>query len=163
MRLNGKIALITGGSKGIGKGLAKVFLQEGARVIICARDEQTLTQAREDLKPYGYIYSLPANITKLRDLDELYNFISNTFYYLDILVNNASILGDRSKIIDYPEDIWDSVITINLNAQFYVIKSLLPLLLNSNNASIVNVSSSVGRKGKSEWGHMPLPNLVWKA
>lgn len=152
MRLNGKIALITGGSKGIGKGLAKVFLQEGARVIICARDQQTLTQAREDLKPYGKIYSFPANITKLKDLDELYNLISNSFYYLDILVNNASILGVRSNIIDYPEDIWDSVISINLNAQFYVIKSLLPLLLNSNNASIINVSSSVGRRGKSEWG-----------
>lgn len=152
MRLNGKIALITGGSKGIGKGLAKVFLKEGAKVIICARDETLLTNTREELKGFGKIYSFPANITKLQDIDNLHKFISNSFYYLDVLINNASILGVRTKIVDYPEHIWESVINVNLNSQFYVIKSLLPLLMNSNNASIINVSSSVGRKGKAEWG-----------
>ena len=152
MRLINKTALITGGSKGIGKGIARVFLQEGAKVIICARDEEVLTNTREELKQFGKIYSFHVNITKLQDIQNLYQFISNSFYHLDILVNNASILGLRTKIIDYPEHIWDSVINVNLNSQFYIIKSLLPLLLNSNNASIINVSSSVGRKGKPEWG-----------
>lgn len=152
MRLKDRNILITGGSKGIGKGLAKVFLHQGAKVIICARDEIILKDTRNELKQHGRIYSFPANITRLKDIDDLQRFISKNFYHLDVLVNNASILGVRSKIIDYPEDIWDSVININLNAQFYVIKTMLPLLMKSNNASIINVSSSVGRKGKAEWG-----------
>jgi NAD(P)-dependent dehydrogenase (short-subunit alcohol dehydrogenase family) len=69
---------------------------------------------------------------------------------LDVLVNNASILGVRAPIAEYPEDVWDEVIQINLNAQFYVTKAILPFL--SPGASIINVSSSVGRKGKRDWG-----------
>jgi NAD(P)-dependent dehydrogenase (short-subunit alcohol dehydrogenase family) len=71
---------------------------------------------------------------------------------LDILVNNASILGVRTSILDYPEDIWEEVIDVNLNGQFFVIKAVLPFLLKSNNGSIINVSSSVGRRGKGLWG-----------
>jgi NAD(P)-dependent dehydrogenase (short-subunit alcohol dehydrogenase family) len=67
-------------------------------------------------------------------------------------VNNASILGLRKPIIDYDEDIWQETIHINLNAQFFVTKALLPLLMKTNNSSIINVSSSVGRRGKGGWG-----------
>ena len=152
MKLKDKNVLITGGSKGIGKGLSKVFLSEGANVIICARNHEILDQAVDELENLGNIKGFSTNIAKLDDVKSLYDFVSNEFKHLDILINNASILGIKSKILDFPEDVWDSVIQINLNSQFYVIKAFLPLLEKSENSSIINVSSSVGRKGKADWG-----------
>jgi NAD(P)-dependent dehydrogenase (short-subunit alcohol dehydrogenase family) len=152
MKLKHKNVLITGGSKGIGKGLAKVFLNEGANVIICARNSETLNKTVNELKILGNIKGFSANIAKLDDVKNLYGLVTEQFKHLDVLLNNASILGVRSKVKDIPEDIWDSVIQINLNSQFYVIKAFLPLLEKSKNASIINVSSSVGRKGKADWG-----------
>ncbi len=152
MRLKNKIALITGGSKGIGKGIAKAFLKEGANVVICGRDEENLKNTCKELSEYGSIEYIKTDISDKNQVKVLYNQLSKKFNKLDILVNNASILGHRSPIIDYPEDVWEKTIHINLNAQFYVTKTVLPLLLRSKNASIINVSSSVGRRGKAQWG-----------
>ncbi|MDA2921378.1 SDR family NAD(P)-dependent oxidoreductase, partial [Desulfobacterota bacterium AH_259_B03_O07] len=101
---------------------------------------------------YGSIEYIKTDISDKNQVKVLYNQLSKKFNKLDILVNNASILGHRSPIIDYPEDVWEKTIHINLNAQFYVTKTVLPLLLRSKNASIINVSSSVGRRGKAQWG-----------
>lgn len=152
MKLNGKIALITGGSKGIGKGIAEAYLKQGAEVIICGRDETNLQAAGDELKEFGQINYVVCDITKPAEVQKLAGQIEAVKKRLDILVNNASILGARSPIMTYPEDIWEEVIHVNLNAQFFVTKALLPLLLKSDNASIINVSSSVGRKGKGNWG-----------
>jgi len=152
MILDGKTALITGGSKGIGKGIAEAYLKQGAEVIICGRNEADLQAAGDELKEFGQINYVVCDITKLDDVQRLALEIEVVKQKLDILVNNASILGARSPIMEYPEDVWEEVIRVNLNAQFFVTKALLPLLLKSDNASIINVSSSVGRKGKKEWG-----------
>jgi NAD(P)-dependent dehydrogenase (short-subunit alcohol dehydrogenase family) len=151
-KLEGKIALITGGSKGIGKGIAEAYLKEGAQVIICGRTEADLLATGDELKEFGQINYVVCDITKLEDVYELANQIEAVMQRLDILVNNASILGVKAPIMKYPEDVWQDVINVNLNAQFFVTKALLPLLLQSKNASIINVSSSVGRKGKKDWG-----------
>lgn len=151
-KLDGKIALITGGSKGIGKGIAEAYLKQGAEVIICGRDETTLSATGDELKEFGLINYVVCDITKLDDVKKLASQIEAVKQKVDILVNNASILGARSPIMTYPEDTWQEVIHVNLNAQFFVTKALLPLLLKSDKASIINVSSSVGRKGKGNWG-----------
>ncbi|GJM15219.1 MAG: NAD(P)-dependent oxidoreductase [Thermodesulfobacteriota bacterium] len=151
-KLDGKIALITGGSKGIGKGIAEAYLKQGAEVIICGRDEADLMATGDELKEFGQINYVVCDIAKLSDVNNLADQIEAVKIKLDILVNNASILGVRSPIIEYPEDVWQEVIHVNLNAQFFITKALLPLLLKSENASIINVSSSVGRKGKGNWG-----------
>ncbi|HEX9667133.1 MAG TPA: SDR family NAD(P)-dependent oxidoreductase [Thermodesulfobacteriota bacterium] len=152
MKLKDKTALITGGSKGIGKGIAKAFLKEGAIVIICGRNERDLKRTRDDLSKYGNISYIKADISKRNQVKSLKNKIERMFGKLDVLVNNASVLGLRKPIMDYDEDIWQETIHINLNAQFFVTKALLPLLMNANNPSIINVSSSVGRRGKGGWG-----------
>ena len=152
MKLKDKTALITGGSNGIGKGIAKAFLKEGAIVIICGRNERDLKRTRDDLSKYGNISYIKADISKRNQVKSLKNKIERMFGKLDVLVNNASVLGLRKPIIDYDEDIWQETIHINLNAQFFVTKALLPLLMNANNPSIINVSSSVGRRGKGGWG-----------
>jgi len=152
MKLKDKIILVTGGSKGIGKGISKVFLDEGANVIICARNNDELQNAEIDLKNEAHISSLSADLTKPSDIALIYNYISKKYGKLDILVNNASILGITSKIEDYPENLWKEVIDINLNAQFYITKALIPLLKKSDSGSIINVSSTVGRQGRANWG-----------
>lgn len=152
MKLKDKIVLVTGGSKGIGKGISRVFLHEGAKVTICDRNEDKLTIAENELKNGAQISSIRADLTNTRDITLIFDFISKKYGKLDILVNNASILGVKSKIENYPEDLWKEVIEINLNAQFYITKALIPLLKNSDNGSIINVSSTVGRQGRADWG-----------
>jgi len=150
MKLKEKIILVTGGSKGIGKGISKVFLDEGAKVIICAKNEDELSE--NELKNGAHISSIRADLTNTNDITLIFNFISKKYGKLDILVNNASILGVLSKIENYPEDLWKEVVEINLNAQFYITKALIPLLKNSDNGSIINLSSTVGRQGRADWG-----------
>ena len=167
MRLKDKTALITGAGGGIGKAIAKAYVKEGASVIICGRNEDSLKDAcQEILKsfnfhlmhtahqilPNGEIEYVKADIVNKDDIKRIANRVKEKWNKLDILVNNASILGVRTSILDYPEDIWEEVIDVNLNGQFFVIKAVLPFLLKSNNGSIINVSSSVGRRGKGLWG-----------
>jgi NAD(P)-dependent dehydrogenase (short-subunit alcohol dehydrogenase family) len=152
MKLKGKKALITGGSKGIGKGIAAAFLKEGASVIICGRNEINLKAACNELGRLGRIEYIVADIANRDDIGVLAKSLGDKWGSLDVLVNNASILGERKPVSEYPEDVWEEVIHINLNAQFFVTKALLPLLKESESGSIINVSSSVGRQGKKEWG-----------
>jgi len=152
MRLKNKIILVTGGSKGIGRGISKVFLDEGANVIICARNEEELKNVENELKNGAQISSLRADLTNTNDITLIKNYISEKYGKLNILVNNASILGITSKIEEYPDDLWNQVIDINLNAQFYITKALIPLLKKTGNGSIINVSSTVGRQGRANWG-----------
>lgn len=152
MKLKDKTAVITGGSKGIGKGIARAFLKEGATVIICSRKKRDLERTQAELSRYGNISYIRADISKRNQVKLLKDEIEDRFGKLDVLVNNASLLGLRKPIIDYDEDVWERTIHVNLNAQFFVTKALLPLLLNGNNPSIINVSSSVGRRGKAGWG-----------
>ncbi len=150
MKLKGKKALITGGAKGIGRGVAEAYLREGASVLICGRNEINLKSACNELSGSGDIDYVVADIANKGEATLLAAAVAERWKSLDVLVNNASILGVRAPIAEYPEDVWDEVIQINLNAQFYVTKAILPFL--SPGASIINVSSSVGRKGKRDWG-----------
>ena len=152
MKLKGKKALITGGAKGIGKAIAAAYLEEGASVVICGRNEINLKAACNELGKYGRVDYIVTDIANRDEVNELAETLAKKWATLDILVNNASILGERKPIHEYPEDVWEEVIHINLNAQFFVTKALLPLLMKSKSGSIINVSSSVGRKGKKEWG-----------
>jgi NAD(P)-dependent dehydrogenase (short-subunit alcohol dehydrogenase family) len=152
MRLDGKKALVTGGAKGIGRGIAAAYLGEGASVVICGRNELNLKATCNELGKFGSIDYIVADIANREDVKRLADTIVDKWGSLDVLVNNASILGERMRVSEYPEDVWEEVVHINLNAQFFVTKALLPLLKKSESGSIINVSSSVGRKGKKEWG-----------
>lgn len=152
MKLKDKTSLVSGGSKGIGKAIAKAYAGHGSSVLICGRNEVALKQACEEISDYGHIDYIRCDITDVADVKRLASHVEKNLKRLDVLVNNASILGVKAPILDYPEDVWEEVIQVNLNGQFFVTKALLPLLLKSPSASIINVSSSVGRRGKGLWG-----------
>lgn len=120
--------------------------------MICGRNELNLKSACNKLAEFGDIDYIVADIADKEDVARLAKETGQKWKTLNILVNNASILGVRSPIMEYPEDVWEEVVHVNLNAQFFVTKALLPLLKKSKNCSVINVSSSVGRKGKKEWG-----------
>lgn len=152
-RLAGKSALITGASKGIGRGIAATYLREGARVLLCARNGEALGRTAEELAHIGPPVDFrAADVGDARQAEKLVEAALARFPDLEILVNNASILGKRALFVDVDVATWDEVLRINLSGIFYVTRPLLSHLIRRGSGSIINVSSSVGRKGKPHWG-----------
>jgi NAD(P)-dependent dehydrogenase (short-subunit alcohol dehydrogenase family) len=152
-RLQGKAALITGASRGIGLGLARAFVHEGAAVFLCARGEGALREAARELEGAGATVGYAAaDVSEPRSAERLVSSALARFPDLEILVNNASILGKRAPIAELDVATWDEVLRVNTSSLFYVTRPLIPHLVARRGGSIINVSSSVGRKGKANWG-----------
>jgi NAD(P)-dependent dehydrogenase (short-subunit alcohol dehydrogenase family) len=152
MKLDGKVALVTGGSQGIGKAVAAAYAREGADVIVTARDLKRLEAAAAEIRNAGdRVVPLQADVADRKQVQGVAREIRKRFGQVHVLVNNASLLGPRVPILEYPEDEWEAVIAANLHGPFFVIKACLPLMA-TGGGSIINVSSGVGRIGKARWG-----------
>lgn len=152
-RLAGKAALVTGASKGIGLGISTAFLKEGAHVFLCARGEKDLARAAAELEKIGPdVGYAVGDVGDAEQAKRLAEAALSRFPDLSILVNNASILGKRAPVVETEASTWDEVLRINTSSLFYVTRPLLPTLIEHGSGSIINVSSSVGRKGKPNWG-----------
>jgi NAD(P)-dependent dehydrogenase (short-subunit alcohol dehydrogenase family) len=152
-RLQGKAALITGASRGIGLGIARAFAREGASVFLCARGEGALREAASGLEGAGArVGYAAADVSDPKSAERLVSSARARFPDLEILVNNASILGKRAPIAELDVATWDEVLRVNTSSLFYVTRPLIPHLVARGGGSIINVSSSVGRKGKPNWG-----------
>ena len=153
MRLQGKVALVTGGSQGIGRAVAAAYAREGATVIVTARHLERLEAAAAEIrKGGGDVVPLRADVTDRQQVQQLAGEIKRRFDELHVLVNNASLLGPRVPILEYPEEDWQAVVAVNLHGPFFAIKACLPLMIPKGGGSIINVSSGVGRIGKPRWG-----------
>lgn len=152
-KLSGKVALVTGSSRGIGRAVARAYAQEGAKVFLCARSEAELARAAEDIRAAGGEAAFAA-IDLARDGagQRLVREVEHRYGALDVLVNNAGILGPRAPIAAYPIDAWEEVIHINVNSVFAVTQAALRLMTARRQGSIITVSSGVGRTGKARWG-----------
>ncbi len=152
-RLEGKAALITGASRGIGLGIAQAFASEGASIFLCARGEEALRRAADGIAAMGAAVGYTAaDVSNPSDAERLAASALERFPRLEIVVNNASILGKRAPIADLDIETWDEVLRVNTSSLFYVTRPLLSHLTAQGHGSIINVSSSVGRKGKPNWG-----------
>jgi NAD(P)-dependent dehydrogenase (short-subunit alcohol dehydrogenase family) len=153
MRLEEKVALVTGGSQGIGKAVAAAIAREGAQVIVTARGLERLEAAAAEIRDSGgRVLPLQADVADRRQVQGVAGEIKKRFGKLHILVNNASLLGPRAPILEYSEENWEAVIAVNLHGPFFMIKACLPLMASAGGGSIINVSSGVGRIGKARWG-----------
>ncbi len=153
MKLKEKVALVTGGSRGIGKAVAAAYAREGAEVVVTARDLGGLEAAAKEIRNSGgRVVALQADVANRHQVKDLAKEINRRFGRLHVLLNNASLLGPRVPIVEYPEEEWEAVIAVNLNGPFFVIKACLPLMTAAGEGSIINVSSGVGRVGKPRWG-----------
>ena len=150
--LAGRICLITGSSRGIGLGVARVFAESGASVILHGRDEKVLRQSLAELsepKQHSYI---TADINTPEGAVVLAAAFLRLHEKLDVLIHSAGVLGPKVPLADYPEAAWNDVLRVNLTAPFLLTQALLPALRKGANPSVVFISSSVGRRGRAEWG-----------
>ena len=149
--LQGKVALITGASQGLGKALALSFAAQGASVVINSRREEGVRPvAREIEAEGGEVLALAADVSEAADVERLVGATVERFGRVDVLVNNAGVLGPRVEIEEYPEDEWRRVIDANLTGPFLVSKAAIPHM--PEGASIVNVVSGVSVEGRAGWG-----------
>jgi NAD(P)-dependent dehydrogenase (short-subunit alcohol dehydrogenase family) len=153
MLLEGKVALITGGSKGIGKAIAKAYAQKGAKVFICARGESELEKTAAEIHSSGGEVSYAVvDLADPGDIERLVQRVQETYGTVHVLVNNASLLGPRVPILQYPLDAWEEVLRVNVTAVFLLSRDIARIMLDHKQGSIINVSSGVGRTGKARWG-----------
>jgi NAD(P)-dependent dehydrogenase (short-subunit alcohol dehydrogenase family) len=151
-RLWGKVALITGGSKGIGKAIAHAYAREGAQVFICGRNRAEIDRTVSEIGADGQIAGSAGDVGKLEDARRIVRAAADEFGGIDILVNNASLLGPRVPIATYPPEAWEEVLRVNLTGLFFVTQPVLQIMIPRRTGSIINISSGVGRVGKARWG-----------
>lgn len=152
-KLLGKVALITGGSRGIGRAIAAAYSDHGARVYICGRNGGDLTQAIKEIRQGGgEIDGATGDIGSPEDVERIVRGVVERFGAVNVLVNNASVLGPRVPIADYSLAAWEEVIRVNLTGLFSMTRQVLPSMLARRTGAIINLTSGVGRAGKARWG-----------
>lgn len=142
MKLSGKVALVTGGSRGIGLATAKILSENGATVAITAKNKERLEKAVLEIPN---AIGIAADIRKTNDVKNVINKIIKKFGKLDILVNNAGIFPEIKKLHEIDEEEWNKVLDVNLTGQFRYTKEAIPHLQKTS-GSIINISSDAGIK-----------------
>ena len=144
--LQGRVALVTGGSRGIGRMIAEGFLAQGARVFITARKAAACDAAAQELSALGHCTSLPADVSTLEGVRALVQALQQHTPHLDILVNNAGAAWGAA-FDEFPESGWDKVMNTNVKAPFFLSQALAPLLraaAHTHMAKIINIASVDG-------------------
>lgn len=153
LQLNDKHAIVTGGSKGIGKGIAMALANEGCSVCICARTQDELEATADELRETGAdVLAVQADLTKGEDIDKVVNKASDTFGSIDILVNNAGTIGQSGTFEGTPLDEWRSLFELNLFAVVSITQKVIPHMKENGWGRIINISS--------ENGTQPYPDMI---
>jgi NAD(P)-dependent dehydrogenase (short-subunit alcohol dehydrogenase family) len=146
--LNAKTALVTGGTRGIGRAIAEHLLRAGAHVAICGRTRESVDKAVGALSKTGKVYGCAADIGSAAEVAELFRAVDRELGGLDILVNNAG-LGVFRKVRDMSPEDWHRNIDLNLNGAFYCSREALVRFGNRGGGFIVNISSLAGKNAFS--------------
>lgn len=154
--LENRIILVTGASDGIGKSAALAYARHGATVVLHGRTISKLEAVYDQIEQAGGAKPaiLPLHLASTSELEysQLVAMLQNQFGRLDGILHNAGILGHRIALEQYDVQTWDEVMNVNLRAPFLLTQSLLPLLRQSPDASVIFTSSGVGRTARAEWG-----------
>jgi NAD(P)-dependent dehydrogenase (short-subunit alcohol dehydrogenase family) len=154
--LQDRVILITGAGDGIGKAAALACAKAGATVILAGRTVAKLEQVYDQIMALNttepVIYPIDLEGASQEDYDQLAVALDNQFGRLDGLLLNAGVLGQRTPLNNYRQDVWDKVIKVNVSAQFQMTQSLMPVLEKSTDASVIFTTSSVGKVGRAFWG-----------
>ena len=154
-QLKGRVILVTGANRGIGRAVSHDLARHGATVILHGRDANALDAQYEEIRTLGpepAVAALDLERATGEDYQNLTTQLESRYGKLDGLLHNASILGDRSPVEHYDIGLWQRVMHINVNAAFILTRCLLPLLRRSEDASVVFTTSGVGNQGRAYWG-----------
>jgi meso-butanediol dehydrogenase / (S,S)-butanediol dehydrogenase / diacetyl reductase len=142
MDLKGKVALITGGGSGIGAGIARRFVKDGAKVCICGRREEMLNKVAGSL-PKGSVVTCPGDVTRPADAERMVKTTLDFAGKLDVLVNDAGI-DTPGDILEIDLEVWNRVIATNLTGPMLMIRNAIPFMLKAGGGSIINIASLAG-------------------
>lgn len=140
MKLKGKVAIVTGGSAGIGKATAKKFLEEGAVVAICGTNEEKLAKAEAELSQYGTVRAFKVNIASKEDDEAMAKAMLEEFGHIDILINNAAITKD-AQFYKMSDEQFNQVVDTNLKGSYYMTKAVIGGMVEQKYGKIVHVTS----------------------
>ncbi|OLY93863.1 3-oxoacyl-[acyl-carrier protein] reductase [Cnuella takakiae] len=147
--LQGKVALVTGAGKGIGKAIATALAKEGAHVGLVARTEKDVQQLAEALKALGVQAAYAtADISDRTAVEAAVQAIENSLGPIDILINNAGT-GTFGKFLELEPEVWEQQIRVNLFGVYYATRAVLPSMIERKTGDIVNISSTAGKSGSA--------------
>lgn len=148
MQLKGKVAIVTGGSRGIGKAIAATFTREGATTVICGRKQESLNQVAEEIGEN--VIPLACHVGKPEELKRLVDKVTGDHGCIDILVNNAATNVAQGQCLTIDDGQFDKMIELNLKSTFRLIRLVAPGMCARASGSIINISSIAGLRPQFE-------------
>jgi NAD(P)-dependent dehydrogenase (short-subunit alcohol dehydrogenase family) len=148
MTLDGQVAIVTGGSRGIGKAIAAAFAREGANVYICGRKQDTLDAVAAELG--GRVIPYACHVGKADDIDRLASAAESRFGRIDILVNNAATNIAQGPCLTFDDTQFDKMVEVNLKSVYRLVRRVAPGMCERGSGSIINIASIAGVKPQFE-------------
>jgi 3-oxoacyl-[acyl-carrier protein] reductase len=152
-RFTGKVAFVTGGSRGIGKGIVELFASEGAKVALIDLNEEALSETTSELKEKGYeVYSKVANVVDAEQVENAVKEVYELFGSVDILVNNAGVIRDN-LLFKMSDSDWQTVMDVHLKGSFNSARAVQKYMVENKYGRIVNISSTsaLGNRGQANY------------
>lgn len=155
LKLKNKVALVTGGSRGIGKGISIRFAKEGANIVFTyLSNEQKAKETVKEIESYGVkCVAIRADIGVEDDIIRLQEITKEEFGNVNILINNAGSIGTECPLVEMPVSEWDKIINVDLRGVFLVCKYIIPLMQTEGVGKIINISSELSLKGRRNFSH----------
>lgn len=151
--LEGKTAIVTGGSRGIGKGIALALAEAGANVVISARSKEPLHEVAKEIEAAGgSVHAVEMDVSVEEETLRMVEETLSAFGQVDVLVNNAGVIDPNSEVWETTVEEWDRLIDINLRGPFLCTRAVLPHMMERRGGHIVNIASVFGRIATNKYG-----------
>ena len=162
--LSGRIALVTGGGRGLGKYIADAFAEAGAAVVIASRKVKNLEAAADEIgRKYGAeVVPIGCDLASQEDIEKLVDSITERFGRIDVLVNNAGLPGARPTL-DFPLEKWDHIFNVNVRGVWILTRKVAGIMKENGGGSVINISSVMAFRGSEEEVHPAVPYNSSKA